>query len=176
VGWASPGCYAGSSGTAPPASSFYYPVGLGVSSGGNVLYVANSDFDLQWNGGTLQSYDLFMIRRHTAELIMANETGILPRDPIPIPFIAGYPVPEGDAGADAGIPWTPCFDVSNASPPTMSNGTRVFLSQSCSPPVDSSQPVYFKDSAVIGAFATDLQLSPNARRMFSPVRGDATVT
>jgi len=151
-------------------------VGLGVSSGGNVLYVVNSDFDLQWNGGTLQSYDLFMVRRHTAELIMANETGVLPRDPIPIPFVAGYPVPEGDAGADAGIPWTPCFDVSNASPLTMSNGTRVFLSQSCAPPVDSSQPVYFKDSAVIGAFATDLQLSPNARRMFSPVRGDATIT
>ena len=197
VGWASPGCYTGSSGTAPPASSFYYPVGLGVSSGGNVLYVVNSDFDLQWNGGTLQSYDLFMVRRHTAELIMANETGVLPRDPIPIPFVAGYPVPEGDAGADAGIPWTPCFDVSNASPVagsrqttvpaagsirsigtcmTMPNGTRVFLSQSCAPPVDSSQPVYFKDSAVIGAFATDLQLSPNARRMFSPVRGDATIT
>ncbi len=176
VGWASPGCYAGSSGTAPPASSFYYPVGLGVSTGGNVLYVVNSDFDLQWNGGTLQSYDLFMIRRHTAELISANETGVLPYDPIPIPFVAGYPVPTLDAGTDAGTPWQSCYYVSNAAPPEMSNGTRVFLSQACSPPVDSTQPVYFKDSAITGAFATDLQLSPTGLRMFAPVRGDATVT
>ena len=47
-------CYSGGGGgTDPPTTSFYFPVGLAVSSGGNALYVVNSDFELQWNGGTL---------------------------------------------------------------------------------------------------------------------------
>src|SRR5271154_7454395 len=62
----------GANGTAPPTTTFYFPVGLSVSSGGNVLYAANSDFDLQWNGGTLQSYDLYHLRQDAAELIGAN--------------------------------------------------------------------------------------------------------
>jgi len=187
--WASPACYAGSSGTSPPPSNFYYPVGLGVSNGGNVLYVVNSDFDLQWNGGTLQSYDLFMVRRHAAELVTANETGNAPVDgicpssgasahPGCIPLIAGYPSPQTSAGT-----WSTCFGISNAAPPQMSDGTRVFLNQGCAPPVDSSNPVYFKDSAILGAFATDLRMAesdvpgfPTGTRMFVPVRGDGAVT
>src|SRR5271165_5563999 len=68
----SPACYSGAGGSDPPTNTFYFPVGLVVSAGGNVLYVANSDFDLQWSGGTLQSYDLFRLRHDTAELIGAN--------------------------------------------------------------------------------------------------------
>src|SRR5580658_3719048 len=69
----SPACYpGGAEGTDPPTTTFYFPVGLAVSPGGNVLYVANSDFDLQWNGGTIQSYDLFRLRHDAAELIGAN--------------------------------------------------------------------------------------------------------
>jgi hypothetical protein len=69
----SPACYpSGAEGTDPPTTTFYFPVGLAVSPGGNVLYVANSDFDLQWNGGTIQSYDLFRLRHDAAELIGAN--------------------------------------------------------------------------------------------------------
>src|SRR5579863_1388580 len=116
VTWASPACYTSGDGTGPPPDKFYYPVGLAVSGGGNVLYVANSDFDLQWNGGTIQSYDLFMIRRHTAELIAANETNAPTLDPA-IPIIPGYP------------PWKPCSGISNYPPPVMSNGIRVFLQQ-----------------------------------------------
>src|SRR5271157_569086 len=65
-------CYLGGGGTPPPAATFYYPVGLAVSPGGRILYAANSDFDLQWNGGTLQSYDLEGIRGDAAALIQAN--------------------------------------------------------------------------------------------------------
>ena len=57
-GLTSPACYSAGNGTPPPLDSFYYPTGLAVSSGGNVLYAINSDFDLQWNGGTLQSYEI----------------------------------------------------------------------------------------------------------------------
>jgi len=39
----SPACYlSGAGGTDPPTETFYFPVGLAVSAGGNVLYVANS--------------------------------------------------------------------------------------------------------------------------------------
>jgi hypothetical protein len=124
---------------------------MAVSSGGNVLYVVNSDDDEQWSGATVQSYDLFMVRRHAAELIAADETGIPPMDPIP--FVAGYANLESSAAT-----WNPCFGVG------------------CAPPVDSTNSVYFKDSAIIGVLATDLQLSPSGTRMFAPVSGNATVT
>ncbi len=40
----------------------YFPVGLAVSPGGHTLYVANSDFDLQYNSGTVIALDLDRIR------------------------------------------------------------------------------------------------------------------
>jgi hypothetical protein len=51
---------------------------------------------------------------------------------------------------------------------------RLPLGQACSPPVNSTG--YNKASAVIGAFATDLQLSLDTKRLFSPIRGNGTVT
>src|SRR5512135_2369770 len=71
-----PACYpAAGEGVDPPAFNFYFPVGLAVSRGGNVLYAINSDFDLQWNGGTIQSLDLHLIRRHTVTAI-ANPSNL----------------------------------------------------------------------------------------------------
>src|SRR5437667_10872640 len=67
-------CYSTGDGSPPPSKDFYFPVGLAVSAHGNVLYVANSDFDLQYNGGTVQSYDLSAIRLDTVRLL----TGIQP--------------------------------------------------------------------------------------------------
>jgi hypothetical protein len=169
------GCYDIGDGTAPPIHSFYFPVGLSVSHGGTVLYAVNSDFDLQYNGGTLQSYDLRLIRQHTLKAI-AN-----PTDPV-------LPLARGVA---PGCP----DDIPTFIPGT---GTRQPLGATCAPPVDST--FYVRDSAVIGAFATDLLLSlppseliaqvpkvhsddpqPVAAprsidRLFMPVRGNATLT
>src|ERR1700691_287976 len=99
VSAAIPLCYTAGGGTPPPANSFYFPTGLAVSSGGNVLYAINSDFDLQWNGGTLQSYDLFQIRQDTVSLIQANLSGST-TPPENVPFLdpwqgqcPGYPPP-----------------------------------------------------------------------------------
>ncbi len=59
-----------------------------------------------------------------------------------------------------------------------SDGTRIPLGQVCAPPVDSTK--YWRDSAIIGAFATDLQLQTVegvvGHRLFTPVRGDASLT
>ena len=179
------GCYDTGDGSAPPLEQFYFPVGLQVSHGGTVLYAVNSNFDLQYNGGTLQSYDLRLIRQHT--LLAIKD----PADPN-LPLLRRPPGPSG------------CPD----NPPTFKEGEagRQPLGETCAPPVDSK--VYFRDSAVIGAFATDLLLSrPPAElqgdfvvdgrasatkvhaddppvpagnstfdRLFVPVRGNATLT
>jgi hypothetical protein len=146
-------CYQSGDGVAPPPNSFYYPVGMAVSRGGNVLYAANSDFDLQWNGGTVQSYDLHQIRRD-AVLTIADPTN--PN----VPYIS-RPAP----GA------CPSSAPTNQ---TEGNPTPLLRGQTCAPPVDSTK--YVRDSATIGAFATDLQMSVGGSRIFMPVRGDASIT
>ena len=165
VASATPACFGAGSGTDPPRNSFYFPVGLAVSAGGNALYAVNSDFDLQWSGGTIQSYDLHQIRQDAIDLITYNTQG----GPAPaIPYVT-LPAPP------------PCVF------PTPAANPGVALGQACSPPIDSTSPRYVKDSVIIGAFATDLQLSivpgdppttpsREGTRLFSPVRGTATLT
>ena len=153
---ASPACFVAGNGTPPPMESFYFPTGLVTSAGGNVLYAVNSDFDLQWNGGTLQSYDLFKIRHDAAALVQANLAGASSPPP-GIPFLS---------------PWV--RDCLAAPPPPIGNGFGLQLQEGCAPAVDSTK--YVHDSAIIGAFATDLQLSQDGTRLFSPVSGNATVT
>jgi hypothetical protein len=173
LGAVSPACYSAGAGSNPPPTSFYFPVGLAVSPGGNALYVVNSDFDLQWNGGTLQSYDLSRIREQTAALVDANLTLLNPADRMPASVQAIPFVTQGS--------WAPGCTTPSA---TMTlGGMRVPLGQACAPPVDSTSPLYFRYSAVIGAFATDLLLSAAApavvgttQRLFTPVRGDGSVT
>ncbi len=162
-------CYSGGGGgTDPPTNSFYFPVGLSVSSGGNVLYAVNSDFDLQWNGGTLQSYDLFKIRHDTAALIQTN----LALEPTGVALDGGIPF----VYAQSTKPAAACL---GAHPPTNNpDGTRIALGEACAPPVDSSS--YNRSSVIIGAFATDLQIQKFnqvvGHRLFTPVRGNATLT
>lgn len=52
------GCFTGSDGLVPPARDLYFPTALAVSPGRTTLYVANSDFDLQYSGGTIQALNL----------------------------------------------------------------------------------------------------------------------
>ncbi len=171
------GCYAGGGGTDPPTDEFYFPAGLAVSAGGNVLYAVNSDFDLQWSGGTLQAYDLHRIRRDAAVLTNAALQGL------PFPNVAADPGPGELSsspvdpstlqwpGGDGGIAF--CYQV---PPLATNNGTIIGLQlgTNCAPPMDST--AYQTSSAVMGAFATDLQLSKDGARLFAPVRGSATVT
>ena len=126
---------------------------MAVSRGGNVLYAVNSDFDLQWNGGTVQSYDLHQIRRD-AVLTIADPTN---------PNVPYFTRPAPGA-CPSQAPTTQ----------TEGNPTPLLRGQTCAPPVDSTK--YVRDSATIGAFATDLQMSAGATRIYMPVRGDATIT
>jgi hypothetical protein len=156
--------------------SLYFPTGLVVSQGGNVLYAANSDFDLQWNGGTLQAYDLYRIRQDTARLIQANlASAACPQDGTAAATKCQTSPDPTNTGIPFLSPWVPnCI---NAPPQSQGNLFGVQLSQGCSPPVDSTQ--YVTDSAIIGAFATDLQTLPlqnGKTRLLMPVAGSATIT
>jgi hypothetical protein len=171
-------CYSAGNGSPPPNNGLYYPVGLAVSNPahpanpanpnpanrehpGDFLFVANSDFDLQFNGGTLQSNDLRKIRNDTAALIAWNLRGGK-QPPTGIPFVFGPP------------PLGQCMATDLQAPLMRDNGQRTPLGQTCAPPVDSTS--YIKHHVVIGAFATDLQLGPDGSRLLMPVRGNATLT
>jgi hypothetical protein len=178
-------CYtSGAGGTDPPTDQFYFPVGLAVSSGGNVLYVANSDFDLQWNGGTIQSYDLYRLRHDTAELIGANFLlPVSPTDSTTLMMSDGTTELAADVAdrLNKDIPFLGNRGILNWAPncqsaPTteQTNGSRVSFGDACSPPVSSQ--AYVRASAITGAFATDIQLSLDGTRLFSPIRGNATLT
>ncbi|MCL2724119.1 MAG: hypothetical protein FWD69_06735 [Polyangiaceae bacterium] len=165
-------CYSAGDGSPPPLNQFYFPVGLQVSAGGSVLYAVNSDFDLQYNGGTIQSYDLHLIRRDALRII-AN-----PDDP-------DVPILERDPNAVRDCPNNPLVLKPDGS------GERLPLGETCAPPVDST--FYFRDSAAIGALATGLLISPppslmipattddvpvgtrSFDRLFAPVRGTASI-
>ncbi len=171
-----PACYNTGDGTGPPVDQFYYPVGLSVSHGGTVLYAVNSDFDLQYNGGTIQSYDLRLMRQHVL-LSIAN-----PADPA-LPLLRP---------ASGSCPSDPALTKTGGSI------NRQPLGETCAPPVDPR--FYIRDSTVIGAFATTMLLSPllgdmtpqtartssadaplpignaSTDRLFMPVRGSATLT
>ncbi len=163
-------CYTTGDGTAPPPDRLYFPVGLAVSAGGNVLYAANSDFDLQYNGGTVQSYDLNAIRNDTVRLLV----GAYADNPfVPAAQSAGYPSLPWASGSPSAAA---CPDTPINPPPTDPNfpGSRLPIGEACAPPMLSQG--YRKDTVVVGAFATDLQLSKTGTRLFVPVRGDASLT
>jgi hypothetical protein len=55
-------CFPPGEGIAPPGDRVYFPVGLSVDDEREFLFVVNSDFDLQFNAGTVQSWDLNALR------------------------------------------------------------------------------------------------------------------
>lgn len=57
------GCYATDKGPEPPPASLYFPTGIAISPGGTALFLTNSDFDLQYTGGTVQAIDLARLRK-----------------------------------------------------------------------------------------------------------------
>jgi hypothetical protein len=180
VGIAGPACFSAGGGTAPPPDTFYFPVALAVASDNtgdagvlnagqaSVLYAANSDFDLQYNGGTVQSYNLIQLRKDAKALIDAN-LGVASPDEL---------VQAGRLAFVNGSHWMPNCVTSPPAP-------GMPLGENCSPPVKSTG--YREATVVIGAFASGMQLS-NApffadpdlsfprRRLFVTVRGDVTLT
>jgi hypothetical protein len=165
------GCYSTGEGPEPKPNALYFPVGILASPGGNALYVVKSDFDLQFNGGTLEAYNLREIRDIALRPFWSPEEGDDASGPCfglgPNPNVILYP---GLCGP---------LDLNNPPPRTVPYGP------------------FFKASAKIGAFATDVVmachssepaaagatadcmrggLAAGGARLFVPVRGDRSLT
>lgn len=70
------GCFNTAEGLDPPSDEIYFPTNLVASPGGKVLYVTNSDFDLQYNGGTVQALDLDALRVKALGVVDALAAGV----------------------------------------------------------------------------------------------------
>ncbi len=178
-------CFSPGDGQAPPLNRLYFPTGVvldsvNVDANGapKFMYVASSDFDLQYRSSSLVSFDLARIR-----------------EVVPTNCNADADCTKDDTTCDTtptkqngGVP--SFFCVSSDKDPcagirVQTEGEKLVYPGRCAA-VDIDHPQdggvsLLVDTVGIGAFATDVILragpqTPDAvARLFLPVRGDATV-
>lgn len=153
------GCFL-EDGLAPPADAFYFPTALAVSKGRTALYVVNSDFDLQYRGGTVQVLNLPALR--------SKSGGVLD-------LLGKLQAPNPDLGSICrGLGLQPNDnDVLDPGPCTAFDSAK-----GCN---DAGQGCAFiTKTATIGAFASSATLAyrPDGAgaRLFVAVRGDPSIT
>ncbi|MEO8183658.1 MAG: hypothetical protein ABI895_32915 [Deltaproteobacteria bacterium] len=167
------GCFKPDDGREPPLNRIYFPTGIALGPDGDRLYVVNSDWDLQFNAGSVQAYDAARLR------------ALLPRSCNSDADCAGAgeacdaPSADSPSLGATGTHW--CVDaltrdvcrglgVQNA-------GDRLIQPGLCGA-VDNRSSELLLESVGIGAFATDLIYRPSpiaGGRLFIPVRSDATL-
>lgn len=170
------GCFSPGHGASPPLERLYFPVALALDSSAGHLFVANSDFDLQYNAGTLQSYDLDRLRGAIPTLCAADAdcSADAHCDLTATAENAGSPSHYcvASSGPNAN---RPCGALENAS-----DADLVIYPGRCKY-IDPQSLII--ESVETGAFATDIvyrQRPSDApagapARLFLPVRGDATL-
>lgn len=70
------GCFTSSENLSPPLTELYFPTALVVSPGKTALYVASSDFDLAYDGGTLHALDLALVRGRVRPIVEGLADGL----------------------------------------------------------------------------------------------------
>ena len=153
------GCFGPGEGVEVPQDQIYFPVGVALDARQEHLFVVNSDFDLQYNGGSLQSYSLAELERQVAT-----------------PCSTDADCEEGGGTCSAGL----CSAFSGS---VCANGERPLAERLLYPSrcnsLDPAQRGLLVDKVKIGAFATDVIIRSNeagsAQRLFVPVRGDSTL-
>jgi DNA-binding beta-propeller fold protein YncE len=172
---AASGCFSPGDGVTPPLERLYFPVGLALDSTANHLFVANSDFDLQYNAGTLQSYDLERLRAAIPKPCGADSDCSVDRHCDLTATDENVRSPSHYCVANTG-PYAnlPCGALGESS-----DADRVVYPGRCKY-VDPAS--FIVDTVETGAFATDVlyRQRPDgttgaAARLFLPVRGDATL-
>jgi Cys-rich repeat protein len=170
----SPGCFRPDDGREPPLDRIYFPTGIALSPDGNRLYLANSDWDLQFNAGSIQVYDAGRLR------------ALLPRQCGADSDCASGErcdaTPSLDPGGVERAPTYWCIEANSTTPPCGELGFQAVADRSTSPglcsPFDNRDPELLLGSVSVGAFATDLIYRENPAgggRLFVPVRSDATL-
>lgn len=176
------GCFSSSDGNSPPLDTLYFPVGLSVFGDGQYLAVANSDYDLRYNAGTLLVLDLEQIRAHTPLPCSSDaDCGAASR--------CDVSSPDGNGGH---TPSYVCVDREgeNAGQPCRGLPERAFADRLLYPGrceyLDLVGAGLLRDGVRTVAFATDVlyrerppAIDPSnpeeVGRLFLPVRGDATL-
>lgn len=144
-------CYISNEGKSPPLDALYFPTALVVSPGRTALYVANSDFDIQYNGGTVLALDLRAIRKPLGQLLarLTQGEGVAACGAVDVPGL-GRLAPNPEPLLHPG----PCSPLSIAP--------------------------FVGGKAVVGAFASGAALASSPTeaqaRLFVTVRGDPSVT
>lgn len=182
-------CFSPGDGQAPPLESFYFPTGLTLDTAvvnrdgaPKYLYVASSDFDLQYRSSALMSLNLDVLRsvvpRSCATSADCSAVGEL-CDTTPSRANQGIPSFFCVASVD-GEPGSPCGALGDRSPADqlLNPGRCLAVAPSQYRAPDGSPLI--QDRVGIGAFATDVilranPLAPMTPRLFMPVRGDATL-
>jgi Cys-rich repeat protein len=170
-------------GVSPPPERIYFPVGLAVDEESEWLYVVNSDFDLQFNQGTVQSLNLDRVRGLVpvscitdADCASGRRCDTAPNDANgqkPSYFCVDESGPDADKPCGAG-------KENSASTNALAPGRCAPISASS--PVDGG-PSLIEQTVEISAFGTDALFvrrpadAPAGApgRLFIPVRGDSTL-
>ena len=175
------GCYSSGEGIAPPLDRIYFPVGLAIDKEQKRLYVASSDFDLQFNAGSVQALDLERIR------------GLVPRE---CETDSDCNTDERcDSNSDEPSYFCVATTGPNAGKPCgafdeQTPARRATVPGRCSyvdllDPADDpkhEKPPVLVDHVGIGAFATDVEIHYGGPggveefgRLFIPVRGESSL-
>jgi hypothetical protein len=186
------GCFPPGEGLDPPLSRVYFPVGLAVDEKQEFLFVVNSDFDLQYNAGTVQSWDLEQLRARVPHYCESDADCVRDGNPrTECSLEARWCVMPG--GSPCGL-----FGEQDGREKALYPGRcgPIFttIPQDGGPPIlpldEKLEDVLPGRAVVIGAFATDvirrtlrypagapgeLEGSGGGERLFVPVRGDATL-
>lgn len=170
-------------GVSPDREQIYFPVGVLLDAGADFLIVVGSDFDLQFNQGTVQSLSVARIRELRRVPCASDGECASGRHCDLTPTAENRSVPShfcvDDAGPAAGLP---CGLVGETTP-----WAKVTVPGRCAPvsladPPDGGAPL-LRDAVGISAFATGgvLRADPTdttgsgRSRLFIPVRGDSTL-
>ena len=183
IGFAFVACYSIGEGIAPPLGSIYFPTGLALSQDSNFLYVANSDFDLQYNAGTLLSLDLNRIRSLVPRGCASDSNCPVekycdaPGSSTDTPEHSYWCVDRDPASKFFGMPCGALGERSSSDRVTVPGRCQAADLQN---PQDGGSSLV-TDAVAIGAFATDIIARdfPNSdkysNRLFIPVRGESSV-
>lgn len=176
-------CFPPGDGVSPPEERIYFPVGLAIDPTAEHLFVTNSDFDLQFNQGVLQTYDLSRLRelvpRSCGDDDDCDETQRCDDEPTAENGQTPSYFCVAQGGAHAGEPCGPIGE-SSASERVIAPGRCKAIDQVR--PQDGGSPLIVS-TVEIGAFATDViyrarpETAPGGApgRLFVPVRGDTTL-
>ncbi|HTM43518.1 MAG TPA: hypothetical protein VL137_01110 [Polyangiaceae bacterium] len=166
-------CFSPGNGREPPLEQIYFPVGLALSSGADRLYVVNSDFDLQFNAGTLMALDAKRIRQQLPQECQSDAD-----------CSAGQTCDTAGFAGQAPSFW--CM-ASTRQGPCGALGEKSAADRALEPGRCNAVPLtdarsssrnILLDTTVISAFATEVSYRAGPAgggRLFIPVRGDATL-